>query len=147
VIAADFDGDGWPDLFIANDGKPNHLWINKRDGTFAEEALSRGVAFTQMGSAFAGMGIAVGDLENTGLLDLYVTHLTAETNTLWKQGPRGRFTDQTARWGGAGTTWRATGFGTLMADFDLDGFVDLAVVNGRVSKGHRQPASGLAPFW
>jgi len=146
VIAADFDGDGWPDLFIANDGKPNHLWMNQRDGTFKEEALSRGVAMTQMGSAYAGMGIATGSAANDGLLDLYVTHLTSETNTFWKQGPRGAFQDQTAAWAPP-ARWRGTGFGTLMTDFDLDGFLDLAVVNGRVSKGEHHSAPGLAPFW
>ena len=146
VLAADFDGDGWPDIFIANDGKPNHLWMNKRDGTFTEEAVSRGVAFTQMGAAYAGMGVAAGDADNDGLLDLYVTHLTSESNTFWKQGPRGQFRDLTPIWG-SGAKWRGTGFGTLMADFDLDGFADLAVVNGRVSKGEARPAPGMAAFW
>jgi enediyne biosynthesis protein E4 len=146
VVCADFDGDGWPDIFIANDGKPNHLWINQKNGTFTEEALSRGVAVTQMGAAYAGMGIALGDADNDGLLDLYVTHLTSETNTFWKQEPRGQFRDQTTAWCSA-AKWRGTGFGTLMADFDLDGFSDLAVVNGRVSKGDPHPVAGINPFW
>ena len=61
VLCADFDGDGWPDVFVANDGKPNHLWINQKDGTFKEEAVLRGVAYNIMGEAQAGMGIALGD--------------------------------------------------------------------------------------
>src|SRR5207302_167861 len=83
----DFNGDGWPDIFIANDGKPNHLWINQKDGTFIEEALLRGVAVDSMGRAQAGMGVAVGDVDNNGLFDLFVTHLSEEYNTLWTQGP------------------------------------------------------------
>lgn len=148
VTVADFDGDGWPDIFIANDGQPNHLWMNKHDGTFAEEALSRGVARTAMGHAFAGMGIAVGDVDNDGLLDLYVTHLAGETNTLWKQGPRGQFRDQSTQCGLTTTRWRGTGFGTLMGDFDNDGWLDIAVVNGRIAREatHRKKP-GLSSHW
>jgi hypothetical protein len=148
VAVADFDGDGWPDIFIANDGKPNHLWINKRDGTFSEEALSRGIARTAMGHAFAGMGIAIGDIDNDGLFDVYVSHQLGETNTLWKQGPRGHFRDATAAWGLTATRWRATGFGTLMADFDNDGWLDVALVNGGVVRSNaagKKP--GLSPHW
>jgi hypothetical protein len=146
VVCADFDGDGWPDIFVANDGQPNRLWINRRDGTFAEEAASRGVASTSMGKSFAGMGVALGDIDNDGMLDLYVTHLTTESNTLWKQGPRGRFRDRTIESGLTAGRWRGTGFGTLMADFDLDGAVDLAVVNGRVYLRGTAHDSGLG-FW
>jgi hypothetical protein len=148
VIAADFDGDGWPDIFVANDGQPNRLWMNKRDGTFAEEAASRGVSHTAMGQAFAGMGIALGDVDGDGLFDLYVTHLASETNTLWKQGPRGQFGDATSGWGLSGTRWRGTGFGTVLVDFDNDGRPDLAVANGAVARtadGREKP--GLGPHW
>ena len=147
VVCADFDGDGWPDVVVANDGKPNRLWMNRHDGTFVDQAVSaRGVAYANMGKAYAGMGIALGDVTNDGLLDLFVTHLTEESNTLWKQGPRGRFTDRTAESGLAGARWRGTGFGTVMADFDLNGSLDLAVVNGRVRRGSSAPNTGLG-FW
>jgi enediyne biosynthesis protein E4 len=146
VLCADFDGDGWPDIFVANDGEPNRLWINRHDGTFADEAASRGVAYTLMGKAFAGMGIALGDVDNNGLLDLYVTHLTSETNTLWKQESRGQFRDRTLEAGLMGTRWRGTGFGTLMADFNLDGALDIAVVNGRVLHGGSAKDTDLG-FW
>src|SRR5262249_8427486 len=129
----------------ANDGQPNRLWINRHDGTFADEAVSRGVAYTATGKAFAGMGVALGDVNGDGLLDLYVTHLTSETNTPWLQGPRGRFRDRTVEAGLTATRWRGTGFGTVLADFDLDGSLDLALVNGRVLRGPGgDPALG---FW
>ncbi|MDB5307071.1 MAG: hypothetical protein JWO38_1273 [Gemmataceae bacterium] len=143
VVCADFNGDGWPDIFVANDGEPNRLWISKHDGTFVDEAVTRGVAYTMTGKSYAGMGVAVGDVDNDGLLDLYVTHLDIQTNTFWKQGPRGQFRDQTAETGLLATKWRGTGFGTLMADFDLDGAVDLAVVNGRISRGGQAHDTGL----
>jgi hypothetical protein len=148
VVCADFDGDGWPDVFIANDQQPNRLWINRRDGTFTEEAVQRGVAYNGMGKAYAGMGVALGDADGDGLEDLFVTHLGQETNTLWVQGPRGLFRDRTGAAGLAASRWRGTGFGTVLADFDLDGAPDVAVVNGRVYRG--EPVAGsdvLGPFW
>jgi hypothetical protein len=146
VVAADLNGDGWADLFVANDGEPNRLWINQKDGTFADEAVSRGVAFTALGKAFAGMGVTLGDIDNDGLLDLYVTHLTSESNTLWRQGPPGLFRDRTVESALASTRWRGTGFGTLLADFDLDGDLDLALVNGRAFRGGEARDTELG-FW
>lgn len=151
VVCADFNGDGWPDIFVANDSQPNRLWINQHDGTFVDEAVLRGVALNALGRPQANMGIALGDVMGDGLADLYVTHLTEETNVLWKQKPRGLFRDQTAAAGLASPNWRGTGFGTVLADFDHDGALDLAVVNGRVSRirlsGPKDDASGLDPFW
>lgn len=148
VLCADFDGDGWVDIFIANDSKPNHLWINRRDGTFSEEAVPRGLAVNRMGQTEANMGIGMGDVDGDGLFDIFVTHLTEETHTLWKQGPRGLFQDRTVPAGFAGPLWRGTGFGTVLADFDHDGALDAAVVNGRVS----EPRAAFGPeaeadFW
>jgi hypothetical protein len=88
-----------------------------------------------MGTTFSGTGIAIGDVANSGLFDLFVTHLDPEPNALWRQGPRGLFGDRTAACGLANPRWRGTGFGTIMADFDLDGSLDIAVVNGRVQRG------------
>src|SRR5262249_50342108 len=144
VLCADFNGDGWPDIFAANDMMANHLWINQRNGTFKEEALTRGVAYTGTGASAANMGIAWGDVDGSGLPSLFVTHIIDESHTLWKQGPRGFFHDQTAS---AGLTagWRSTGFGTAFVDFDRDGWPDLAFVNGGVLRNRDAKESG--PFW
>jgi hypothetical protein len=151
VVCADFSGDHWPDIFVANDGKPNHLWINQHDGTFVEEAMQRGIAVNSMGGAEANMGIAVGDLDGDGLLDVVVTHLVSETATVWQQGPVGLFQDRTGAAGLAAPLWRATGFGTAFSDFDEDGDLDLAVVNGAVKRDQRPAAPesgpGTVEFW
>jgi hypothetical protein len=152
VVCADFDGDRWPDIFVANDAKANRLWINQKDGTFQEEAVARGVAYNGLGKPESNMGVALADVDGDGLFDVFVTHLTEETNTLWGQGPRGVFRDRTAAAGLASPRWRGTGFGTVLADFDHDGAPDLAVVNGRIGrlKLTRPDAgtlAGLGPFW
>jgi enediyne biosynthesis protein E4 len=86
-------------------------------------------------------------VDGDGLPDLFVTHLTDETNTLWKQGPRGLFQDATLFSGLGKPTWRGTGFGVAMGDFDRDGHLDVAVVNGRVRRGKPVDNPALAPFW
>lgn len=147
VVCADFNGDHWPDILIANDGWPNYLWINQKDGTFKEEAVVRGLAYNGLGQTQGNMGIALGDVDGDGVFDVFVTHLTEETHTLWKQGPRGVFQDLTAAAGLASPRWRGTGFGTVLGDFDHDGALDLAIVNGRVGRGPAAGGTELGAFW
>jgi hypothetical protein len=148
ALCADFDGDGWPDVLVTNDARPNHLWINQHNGTFREEAAARGVAVNRMGRAEGNMGIGWADVDGDGLPDLFVTHLNIETNVLWKQGPRGLFEDRTAESRLHHPAWRGTGFGTALADFDNDGAPDAVVVNGKVYRdGTTQAGRGLPVFW
>ncbi|HRY51550.1 MAG TPA: CRTAC1 family protein [Candidatus Paceibacterota bacterium] len=150
LLCADFDGDRWPDIFVSDDGVPNRLYINQRNGTFIEEAALRGLAFNAMGTTAGNMGIGLGDINNDGLFDLFITHLTHEQHALWVQGPRGMFEDRIAGYGLANLAWRGTGFGTAQVDFDLDGWCDLAVINGAIRRGsaHQAPGLlGLIPFW
>jgi hypothetical protein len=150
LMCADFDGDGWPDIFCADDGRPNRLFINRRNGTFTEEAAQRGLAFNAMGATAANMGTSFADVDGDGLPDLFVTHLTEEFHSLWKQGPRGLFSDQIALAGLHQPDWRGTGFGTVLADFDGDGAPDLAVVNGLVRRavpGQTPVLPGVDPWW
>lgn len=131
VALDDFDGDGWPDLYVTNDGTPNQLWINQGDGHFVDEALLAGAAVNMMGTAEAGMGAAAADVDADGDPDLFMTHLRGETHTLYlNQG--GFFIDHTAGAGLAAPVVAFTGFGTGFADFDHDGHLDLFVTNGRV---------------
>ncbi len=144
VVCFDADGDGWPDIFVANDAEANRLWINQKNGTFKDEALARGVAFNGLGQPQGNMGIAVADADGDGLPDLFVTHLNEEFHTLWRQGPRGMFSDRTADAGLTRPHWRGTGFGCVFADFDNSGHPALALVNGRVSRvAAAQPKGGF----
>jgi len=147
VYCADFDGDGWTDIFVANDGRPNHLWINQKNGTFKEEAVPRGLAYDAMGRAQAGMGVAFADVDGDGLLDVFVTHLTEEQHTLWKQGPRGLYRDRSAQARLSTPGWRSTGFGTALFDIDNDGWPDLVIANGRASRGPAVGSSPLGEHW
>ncbi|MFN0007662.1 MAG: CRTAC1 family protein [Planctomycetota bacterium] len=145
VVSADLDGDGWVDLYVANDGAPNQLWINGRDGTFRDRAWEMGCAVNLSGRAEAGMGVVAADLDGDRTLDLFVTHLSGETNTLYRNRGGGRgFQDATGKSGTAASGIPFTGFGVAAMDVELDGDLDLLVVNGRVTWGEPNPKS-LAP--
>jgi len=148
VVSDDFDDDGWPDVYVANDGFANLLWINRRDGTFTEEAVIRGAGFDLRGLAEAGMGLVAADLDADGSTDLFVTNLDLETNTLYRNlGAGGGFLDVTDAVGLGVASWRRTGFGTVAFDAELDGDLDLYVANGRVTRGEPQPGCELPEPW
>jgi hypothetical protein len=132
VTAADFNGDGWVDLYVANDSQPNQLWINQRDGTFRNTALEAGVALTAEGKAEASMGVDAGDFDNDGDEDIVITEQTGEGHNLYVNDGHGAFEDQSARSGLASASLGFTGFGAAWFDFDNDGWLDLLTVNGAV---------------
>jgi hypothetical protein len=132
VVTADFNGDGWVDLYVANDGDPNQLWINQKNGAFKNEAMLAGAAVNRDGQAEAGMGVDAGDFDGDGDDDIFVTHLMEETNTLYANQGNGFFEDRTRETGHGLQTRRYTGFGTLWFDYDNDGWLDLLVTNGAV---------------
>ena len=147
VVADDLDGDGWPDLFVANDGAASFLWINQKNFNFREDGLLAGVALNAAGKPEAGMGIAVGDADGDGRDDLLITHLTAETNTFYLNLGGGLFEDATVRSGLGAPSLPFTGFGTGWLDVDNDGRLDLAVFNGAVNlAGAMGSGPGIAPY-
>lgn len=134
VLCADLSGDGWPDLLVANDNKANHLWVNQRNGTFRELAVPCGVAYDGEGRSQANMGVACGDVDGNGLLDVFITHIHSESHGLWKQESPGLFQER-ARVVGLGRTIKSgTGWGTTLTDFDHNGELDLALVNGSTTR-------------
>ncbi len=132
VVAADLDGDGWLDLYVANDEAPNQLWINHRDGTFADEALVAGAAVNAAGASEAGMGVDSGDPDSDGDLDLFITHLTGETNTLYVDLGGATFADRSRASGLGPPSFPFTSFGTRFFDYDNDGLLDLLTVSGAI---------------
>ena len=142
AVAADFDGNGLVDLFVANDGMANHLWINRGDGTFVDDALLRGAALDANGQPQANMGVVAGDLDGDGAVDIFITHLLREYNTLYVNDGTGMFTDRSWASGLAGPSWDLTGFGTVILDFDGDAIEDLFVVNGAVHRILEQVSAG-----
>jgi hypothetical protein len=132
VATADFNGDGWIDIFVANDGEENLLWINQRDGTLEETALLAGVAVTADGKAEASMGVDAGDFDNDGDEDLFMTELTGEGSNLYVNDGTGKFRDAGAVSGLGPASLPYTGWGTAWFDFDNDGWLDILSVNGTI---------------
>ncbi len=132
VAFVDVDLDGDEDIFVANDSVPNFLWINRGDGFFEEEAVVRGVAFNADGKTEACMGVALGDLDADGHEEVFVTNLDTETNTLYAGLPGGIFRDVTRESGLGPPSYLNVGFGTVFADLDNDGLLDLFVANGHI---------------
>ena len=129
---ADFDGDGWLDLFVANDQRENQLWMNRRDGTFRNRALSAGAALGAGGNAKADMGVDAGDFDNDGDEDLFITELSGQGSTLYVNDGGGLFRDRSAALGIRAPSLPYTGFGTAWVDIDNDGWLDVVAANGAV---------------
>lgn len=142
VSIADFNGDQRPDIYVANDGKPNQLWQNQfradRSGKatirFVDEAMMAGAAVNASGAAEASMGVDAADVDGDGDPDLFMTHLNGETHTLYINDGQGWFEDRSRRFGLAGSSRPYTGFGTNWLDVDNDGWLDLFIANGEVNQ-------------
>lgn len=133
VAAADFNDDGRLDFYVANDASANQLWINKGNGTFVDEALLAGVALSNDGLPEGSMGLAVGDADNDGDVDIFVTNITGETHAYYRNRGGGAFEDARLQAGLGAPTAPYTGFGTDWFDYDGDGLLDLFVANGAVT--------------
>jgi hypothetical protein len=133
IATGDFNGDGWPDIYVANDTAANLLWLNQKNGTFREAALESGAAYASDGVARAGMGVTAGDFDCDGHDDILVTNLTREGATLFRGNGKGEFEDITLKSGLAQATAGSTGFGTKWFDYDNDGPLDLFIANGAVT--------------
>ena len=144
AVSGDFDGDGRLDLYVANDLMANHLWIN-RGHRLEERAMAAGCALNADGRAEASMGVDAADYDDDGDLDLFMTHLNQESNTLFVNDGQGLFRDQTARSGLGAPSWQSTGFGASWIDYDNDSLLDLLVVNGLVTF-QSAPAQANGPY-
>jgi hypothetical protein len=143
VAMLDYDNDGWPDLLVANDTQPNKLYRNQRNGTFKDVALEAGVAFSAEGKARAGMGVDVGDVQNRGGQDIAITNFDNEMIGFYRATSPGNYND-IALQAGIGEVSRATlGFGCAFADMNLDGALDLLVVNGHIDETVRNIRYGV----
>jgi hypothetical protein len=141
VSVVDFDADGWPDLYVAHDQMPNHLWMNLRDGTFSDEAMLSGCALSAEGRPLASMGVDAGDFDNDGDLDVVMTNFLGEGMSLYRNGDG--LCDEVANSTGLrALSMPFTGFGTAWIDVDNDSWLDLVVVNGAVTVVEEQRRAG-----
>jgi hypothetical protein len=131
VVAADFDEDGWPDIYVACDSTPSLLFMNNRDGTFREEGVLRGAALSDDGMEQAGMGVGIGDYDLDGHLDLFKTHFTDDANILYHNDGKGNFDDSTGS-SRIGVETRYVCWGAGIVDLDNDGHPDIFMVTGHV---------------
>lgn len=153
VAVADFNRDGWTDVYVANDGTENLLWINEQGKRFSNQAIASGAALDGGGQPEASMGVVADDLDGDGDLEIFLTHLTGETNTLYVDDGAGLYRDGTEAAGLGSPSLPFTSFGVVSLDHDGDGWQDLAIANGGVrtvdtaASGQADPAQPLAQFW
>jgi enediyne biosynthesis protein E4 len=131
VSTLDFDNDGWIDIYVANDSNPSALYRNNRDGTFTDVAIGAGCAYSQDGKPQAGMGVAVGDYDRNGTMDIFKTNFAGDTSTLYANAGNGSCEDRTFT-AGIGLNTRWLGWGVAFVDLDGDGWLDLFLINGHV---------------
>ena len=130
VVGSDFDGDGWIDIFVANDSTPNFLYHNNGNGTFSEIGFESGTALDKNGNEQGCMGVTLGDYDHDGLLDMFITNFDDEYNVLYRNAGRGSFVDVSYEAGVAMISLPYVGWGTKFFDYDNDGWVDLFIANG-----------------
>ena len=131
VSTLDFDDDGWTDVYVANDSNPSALYRNNHDGTFTDVAVSSGCAYSQDGKPQAGMGVAIGDYDRSGTMDIFKTNFAGDTSTLYSNSGQGFCDDRTFA-AGIGVNTRWLGWATAFVDFGNDGWLDLFLANGHV---------------
>ena len=130
VVGSDFDGDGWIDIFVANDSTPNFLYHNNGNGTFSEIGFESGTALDKNGNEQGCMGVTLGDYDHDGLLDLFITNFDDEYNVLYRNAGRGSFVDVSYDAGVAMNSLPYVGWGTKFFDYDNDGWLDIFIANG-----------------
>ena len=133
VAVFDYNTDGWPDLFVANDTEPNKLYKNNGNGTFTDEALTAGVAFSEAGTPRAGMGVDTADYDNSGRQGIVIGNFTNESMALYRNDGTGLFTDEAGASGIGKMSAQSLTFATFFFDYDLDGLPDIFAANGHVS--------------
>ena len=143
VSAADYNNDGWPDLFVANDGTEAELYRNNHDGTFTNVGMSAGMALTADGNAMAGMCVALGDYNNDGNLDLFITDFEPLSDHLWRNDGKGHFDEVSDSAGITGPTRNVLSFGGGFFDYDNDGWLDLFIANGHISAEIAKVSPGM----
>jgi hypothetical protein len=143
AVVLDFDGDGCVDLYVANDQMNNFLWRSRCDGTFEDVAMMAGTAVNELGQPEASMGVLADDFDGDGAVDLFMTHLTRETNTLYLNDGKGNFLDATRESGLGLPSFSATGFGVALFDVDSDGNRDLYIATGAVKRIEAQMRAGV----
>ncbi len=131
VLVADFDNDGWPDIYVANDSTSSALYKNNHDGTFSEIGIPAGVAYSADGKSQAGMGVSAADFDGDGWLDIVKTNFAGDTSSLYRNLGENHFEDQTFQ-AGLGRNTRFLGWGAAFLDFDNDGWPDILLANGHV---------------